>query len=171
MQRDIRDLFTAEEDLKSLPENHREEFLGKLQQQPKSTSTLFTWVKIVAVVITVITVGFGLINTYSDEEDISPMIAQIKAVEAEYLENIDVEWQRFIVLAKDEKLVDRFRKKLDELDSNYKDISIQFEEDANNILVVEALVENLQTRLQILKNIQNHIKILNQKNEQNENII
>ncbi|MDB9783042.1 hypothetical protein OAB88_08085 [Winogradskyella sp.] len=171
MKRDIRDLFKTEDELKTLPENHRAAFLSKLKKQSVPPSVFFVWTKIAAVILIVVVVGFGVIKNYSDKEDVSPMIAQIEAVEAEYLENIEVEWQSFIVLAKDEKLVERFRKKLDELDNNYQDISIQFKDDANNILVVEALVENLQTRLQILKDIQNHIKILNQNNEQHENTI
>ncbi|MEN8884807.1 MAG: hypothetical protein ABF246_00295 [Winogradskyella sp.] len=171
MKRDIRDLFKTEDELKTLPENHRAAFLGKLKKQSAPPSVSFVWAKIAAVILIVVVVGFGIIKNYSEKEDVSPMIAQIEAVEAEYLANIEVEWQSFIVLAKDEKLVERFRKKLDELDNNYQDISIQFKDDANNILVVEALVENLQTRLQILKDIQNHIKILNRKNEQNETTI
>ena len=171
MKRDIRDLFKTEDELKTLPENHRAAFLGKLKKQSAPPSVSFVWAKIAAVILIAVMVGFGIIKNYSDKEDVSPMIAQIEAVEAEYLENIEVEWQSFIVLAKDEKLVERFRKKLVELDNNYQDISIQFKEDANNILVVEALVENLQTRLQILKDIQNHIKILNRKNEQNDTTI
>ena len=99
------------------------------------------------------------------------MIAQIEAVEAEYLANIEAEWKSFVAIAKDEVLVKRFRKKLDELDNDYQDISLQFKEDSDNILAVEALIDNLQNRLQILKDIQKHIKILNQNNEHNENII
>lgn len=171
MKRDIRDLFKTEDELKTLPENHRAAFLGKLKKQSAPPSVSFVWAKIAAVILIVVVVGFGIIKNYSEKEDVSPMIAQIEAVEAEYLANIEVEWQSFIVLAKDEKLVERFRKKLDELDNNYQDISIQFKDDANNILVVEALVENLQARLQILKDIQKHIKILNQNNEQHENTI
>lgn len=99
------------------------------------------------------------------------MIAQVEAVEAEYLREINTEWTNFVAIANDKVLVARFKKKLDELDKDYQLISKQFKSNASNIQVVEALVENLQTRLQILKDIQEHIKILNQKNEQNEKSI
>ena len=101
----------------------------------------------------------------------SPIVAQIEAVEAKYLEDIEEEWENFVAIADDAILVERFRKKLNALDADYHDISIQFKQDSNNILVIESLVENLQTRLQLLKDIQNHIKILNQINEQHENTI
>ena len=64
-----------------------------------------------------------------------------------------------------------FKEKLTDLDNDYQEISRSFKNDSNNILVIESLVENLQTRLQLLKDIQVHINILNQKTEQNENTI
>jgi archaellum component FlaC len=92
------------------------------------------------------------------------MIAQIEAVEAEYLKDIEKEWENFIAIAEDEILVERFKKKLNKLDKDYQEISAQFKNYSNDIMVVESLIDNLQTRLQILKDIQEHIKILNQNN-------
>lgn len=170
MKQDIRDLFKEDEDLKTPPANHRNEFLEKLKKQNQSKKPSLKWLKIAAVFIVALTVGLSVF--YKEKtENVSPMIAQIEAVEAEYLKEIDAEWKNFVAIADDEMLVDRFKKKLDELDNDYKIISKQFKSDANNIQVVEALVKNLQTRLQILKDIQEHINILNQKNEQNEKSI
>jgi hypothetical protein len=171
MKRDIRDLFKEEDELKTLPENHRTEFLAKLKTQSKKSTNSFPWLKIAGVLLIALTVSFSLFYNKQEEQKVSPIIAQVEAVEAEYLANIETEWKSFVAIAKDDVLVERFRKKLDELDTDYKTISIQFKKDANNILVIEALVDNLQTRLQILKDIQAHIKILNQKNGQNENTI
>ena len=67
--------------------------------------------------------------------------------------------------------MERFKVRLNELDKDYQEISSQFNQDSNNIAVIESLVENLQTRLKLLKDIQEHIKILNQNNEQNEKSI
>lgn len=170
MKQDIRDLFSEEEDLKTPPQHHRNEFLDKLKKQKQSKNKRYRWIGAVAVVVVALTIGFALFPK-QPTENISPFIAQVEAVEAEYLEEIKTEWQNFVAIADDEVLVERFKKKLDELDNDYKIISNQFKSDANNIQVVEALVENLQTRLQILKDIQKHIKILNQNNEQYEKSI
>lgn len=170
MKQDIRNLFKEEDGLKTLPENHNAEFLEKLRTESKKESS-FSWLKIAAVLVIAISVGFGVFYNQPEEVKVSPMVAQIEAVEAEYLQNIEEEWKNFITIANDDVLVERFRIKLKELDSDYQAISIQFKNDTNNILVIEALVENLQTRLQILKDIQNHIKILNQKNEHHANTI
>ncbi|WP_296314412.1 hypothetical protein [Winogradskyella sp. UBA3174] len=171
MKRDIRDLFKEEDELKSLPENYRKEFLEKLKKQSKKKVTSFSWLKIAAVLLIALTVGFSLFYNNPEEEKVSPIIAQVEAVEAEYLKNIEVEWESFVALADDEILISRFKKKLEDLDTDYQEISVKFKNESDNLVVIEALVENLQTRLQILKNIQKHIKILNQKNEQHENII
>ncbi|MBC2845972.1 hypothetical protein [Winogradskyella flava] len=170
MKKDIRDLFKEEEELKILPKKHRAEFLDKLRKNSKKKSNTFFRLGIVAVAIIALTVGFNIF--YSEPvEEISPMIAQIEAVEAEYLADIETEWENFITIADDEILISRFKRRLEELDNDYQDIAVLFKNDSNNIAVVESLIENLQTRLQLLKDIQEHIKILNQNNEQHENTI
>ena len=60
-------------------------------------------------------------------------------------------------------MVDRFRNKLADLELDYQEITLQFKADRNNIEVIESLIENLKERLQLLKDIQEHINILNQK--------
>jgi len=173
MKQDIRNLFTEEDDLKTLPENHRMEFAEKLKKQSKPKQNLYAWLSAAAILIIALTIGFNAMEMESKQElkQSSPIIAQVETVEAEYLANIETEWQSFLAITDDAILVERFRKKLKELDTDYQEISLEFKEDANNILVIEALVENLQTRLQILKDIQKHIKILNETNEQYEKSI
>ncbi|MEP5253487.1 MAG: hypothetical protein ABJQ39_00380 [Winogradskyella arenosi] len=173
MKQDIRTLFSEEDDLKTLPKNHRTEFADKLKKQSQHKQHPYMWLGVAAILIIALTIGFNRVDivSYDNQDSPSPIVAQIESVEAEYLADIETEWQNFIALADDPVLVERFRKKLEDLDADYKAISIQFKDDSNNILVIEALVENLQTRLQILKDIQNHINILNQNNEQYENTI
>ncbi|WP_299115891.1 hypothetical protein [uncultured Winogradskyella sp.] len=171
MKRDIRDLFKEEDQLEILQENHRAEFLEKLQKQAKKKSSTFFWLSVAAIAIIALTVGFNIFYDSTTEQEVSSVVAQIEAVEAEYLEDIEQEWQNFIAIAEDEVLVTRFKKKLDELDKNYQEISVQFKNDPNNIIAIENLIDNLQTRLQILKDIQEHIKILNQNNEHYEKSI
>ncbi|EPR72024.1 hypothetical protein ADIWIN_2863 [Winogradskyella psychrotolerans RS-3] len=173
MKQDIRTLFTEEDDLKPLPKNHRSEFADKLKKQSKPKQNPYAWLSAAAILIIALAIGFNVRDMESKPElnQVSPIIAQVEAVEAEYLKDIETEWQSFVAIADDAVLIERFRKKLKDLDTDYKAISVQFKDDSNNILVIEALVENLQTRLQILKDIQNHINILNQTNEQYENTI
>lgn len=176
MKRDIRELFKNEDEIGNhkLPQNHRNQFLDKLKSSvsnKSNNSNTSSYLKIAAVLVIALTVGFGVFNTKEVEEQPSPLIVQVEEIEMQYLENIHAEWISFIGLTDDENLVKRYEKRLTSLDNDYQEISENFKNDPNNILVVESLITNLQTRLQLLKDIQEHIKILNQKNEQNENTI
>ncbi|MEH6535638.1 MAG: hypothetical protein V7719_04550 [Psychroserpens sp.] len=170
MKQDIRDLFKDDEASgKQLPENHRQEFYDQLKaSRPRRTSKLNTNYLFKVAVMVVLFMGLALIVFTTTDKVIeviveSPIETQIDALEQQYLANIDEEWQNFISVANDEKLVNRYRDKLDDLDNDYQEVSKQFKADNNNILVIETLVDNLKTRLQLLKDIQEHINLLNQK--------
>lgn len=172
MKRDIRTLFNEEEDLQQqLPENHRNEFIEKLKANQTKKHSNFIWLKVAATVILALSISYAVVQTQFQSSKPGPIVSQIEVIESEYLKDIETEWQNFLTLADDEVLVERFRRKLNDLDSDYKSISADFKNDTNNIQVIEDLVENLQTRLSLLKDIQKHINILNQKNEQNETSI
>jgi len=178
MEQDIRDLFKKEEQLKTLPKNHKADFLEKLKtskQHTKSKSNYSLLYRIAAILVMGLIVGYGIFKTNFNNSSLveeNALAQQIKTIETEYLANIDKEWQSFLILTKDEKLVKRFEKRLEDLDTDYKEISQQYKGATDDIFIIEILIENLQTRLQILKDIQKHIKILNQqKNEQYENTI
>jgi len=177
MKQDIRDLFSDDDASgKQLPDNHRQEFYDKLKaSRPRKTSKLNSnyLLKVAAIVVLFVAFTFAMFTTkdkISEEVVATPMETQIDIIEQQYLANIDLEWNNFISVTNDEKLIKRYRNKLDDLDADYQEISEEFKANNNNIQVIENLVENLKTRLQLLKDIQEHIKILNQKNEQYETI-
>ncbi|WP_047547929.1 hypothetical protein [Psychroserpens sp. Hel_I_66] len=180
MKRDIRELFKETDQFPTsraqLPDHHRQEFYDKLKaSRPRRTSIISTGylVKTAAIITLFLALTFTLFKTIETTSSTiveSSMETQIEAIEKKYLASIDQEWKQFVRVANDEKLVKRYRDKLDDLDRDYKDISKQFKTDNNNIMVIESLVENLQTRLKLLKDIQEHITILNQKTEPHETI-
>ncbi|WP_299278572.1 hypothetical protein [uncultured Psychroserpens sp.] len=179
MKQDIRDLFREDEvSNHKLPKHHRQEFYEKLKAsrpQRKSGLKMNYILKIAAIAVLFIAMAFTVFKmankTVANEiVNESSLEHQIESIEKEYLASIDKEWGKFVAVANDEKLVKRYKDKLDDLDADYQEISKQFKADNNNILVIEALVDNLKTRLQLLKDIQQHINLLNQKTEQYETI-
>ncbi|MCD2260000.1 hypothetical protein [Psychroserpens luteolus] len=179
MKQDIRDLFGKDEvSGKTLPDNHRQEFYDKLKaSRPRRKSGFkrnyllrIAAIAILFLAMTVVVLKTATTTVTNKVVEESSIETQIEVIEKEYLASIDKEWQNFISLATDEKLVKRYKDKLDNLDKDYQEISKQFKADNNNILVIEALVDNLKTRLQLLKDIQQHIHLLNQKTEQYETI-
>jgi hypothetical protein len=172
MKQDIRDVFKDDVvSRKQLPDHHRQEFYEKLKNQGSKQKMSWLWLKIAAVFLIALTVGFLVFTDNSDAVKVSPIMAQIETLEGEYLKDIDLEWEKFVAIADDEVLVERFRRKLDELDKDYQEISEQFKTDSNNIMVIEDLVNNLQIRLKLLKDIQSQIKLIDQKNEHYEDTI
>jgi len=176
MEQDIRKLFETGFDAdKKLPVSHRDEFQQKLKaskpkrKQKQGFRNVF---KYAAAILILVTLGYFSFNTLTNEPIIKESVLelQLKEVEQQYLENIEKEWQNFKTLTNDAKLVERYEKELNELNDDYQIISAQFKADSHNISIVENLVNNLQRRLQLLKDIQKHIKLLNQENGHYETI-
>jgi len=175
MEHDIRNLFDKNElPKKELPKFHREEFIEKLNQseekKPKRKSFLF--LKIASSIALIISLGYYYLENTSETEIIAKtqIQLQVEKVEKEYLINIDKEWKNFVEVTNDTILIKKYEEKLKEFDLDYNKISFQFKENPNNINVLESLIYNLQRRLQLIKDIKEHVKELNQKNTSNETI-
>jgi hypothetical protein len=175
MKRDIRDLFTDNEVSEhKLPKGHKEAFKVKLLEvKPNKTSKVFNykWLyKIAAMLLVFLALGYVLFpkNNTDNFRNTTEFTKQIKTIEEDYLISINKEWESFLLLAKDDNLVSRYKKRLEDLNADYKEIAKQYRDDNTDILMIEALVENLQTRLNLLKDIQKHINLLNQENEHYE---
>ncbi|MEY8848900.1 hypothetical protein AB9K26_08790 [Psychroserpens sp. XS_ASV72] len=172
MKQDIRELFKTEDEHKPLPEFHRDEFLQKLKKQNRSAQKpSLPLMKFAAILLITLSIGFLITKVLSPSVSEPTIKDQMATLESQYLKDIDNEWQKFVAIAEDDALVERFRKKLESLDQDYKEISKQYKLESNNILIIEELVNNLKTRLSILKDIQSQIKLIHQKNEQHENTI
>jgi len=171
MKQDIRDLFKQDDVSKrKLPKKHRNEFFKKLQfeKQKEAKPFNYKWIfKVAAFFLVFLAVSYFLFsrtdNTSSTKTE--EFIVQIKSIEKDYLESINKEWENFLLIAKDENLVNRYKEKLKDLDTDYKEISEAYNDHTNDVFVIEALVENLQTRLNLIKDIQKHINQLNQQSE------
>lgn len=172
MERDIRDLFTKNEEAHiEIPKNHRTEFLQKLAHQHKKKPSFLrnNIYKIVASVALVLACTVYYLSSISKVEK-TPLQLQVAEIEKEYLINIDKEWESFIAVAEDSILVNKYKVKMLDFDKDYRTITKQLDKTPNNIYALEALINNLQRRLELIKNIKEHIKELNQKSTRNETI-
>ena len=169
MKQDLKHILNKNKEAdKILPQNHREEFLMKLELQNKKTSGRSKYLRIASLILIFIAIGVITLVPNSNME-IEPLLLQLKEVENEYLRQIDAEWDQFVALSADKRLKQRFELKLNELQDDYWSLTTDFQNDPNNLMILESLINNLQTRLQLLKDIQKHINLINQKNDQDEN--
>ncbi len=171
MEKDLRNLFdTKEFPKKKLPAGHEVDFLQKLnQQKPAKKNSRSFFLKVAASIAIIFTVGYFTINSTMGDSQ-TELQKQVAEIEENYLKQIDQEWKTFQVVAKDPNLVKYYKERLDRLKEDYDQISKQFSEDPNNILIIEELIKNLQRRLELLKNIQKQIEA-NKQNKRYETII
>lgn len=171
MEKDLRKLFgTDEVSTKKLPKNHEEEFLQKLEKQTtkRKNPRTFFW-RVAASITIVLAVGYFAITMLGNNTQ-TPLQKQVAQIEKNYLKQIDQEWETFVKTANDPDLVTYYKDRLDRLKEDYNRISDQFSQEPNNIIILEELIQNLQRRLELLKNIQKQIKA-NKKNKRYETII
>jgi hypothetical protein len=172
MKQNLKQIVATEpEKDKSLPVNHRQEFLKKLQQQNKAKTMKFPYLKVAVVIVISLVFGALSLIYWPANNEQSPLLVQLQQVEKDYLNQIDKEWEAFASKTSDERLKRRYEQRLDELHADYTGLTLQFQKEPNNLQILESLIQNLQTRLQLLKDIQKHINLINQQNEHYENSI
>lgn len=174
MKQDIRKLFRDDDvTYKKLPENHRLEFIERL----KGSTNKKTRKRPIGILIKVaasIAILFSAYYIFLDENTQqqkrpTALEIQVQEIEQKYLQEIDNEWQQLLKITSDEQLITRFEKELSELQNDYLNISKEFRNNPNSITIIEELIDNLKTRLQLLKNIRSHINFINKETEHNEN--
>lgn len=173
MEHDIRKLFEKENlENKELPKFHRQEFLKKLEesQKKKPQKKPFFFYKIASILIIFGALFYLTIDYNKPNKKEDSILVQVKNIEKVYVESINKEWNKFVAITNDTVLVDRYKEKLNQSKKDYKTLTVSLDENPDSIHILEAIISNLQRRLELLKNIQEHIKELNQKNTSHETI-
>lgn len=99
--------------------------------------------------------------------DVSP---EFKKIENYYLASLNIELAKLEVNDENRALVDSFMTQLSELDEEYQRLNAEISETGLNESGVEALIANLQLRLELLLKLKSKLKDLNQsKNKNYEN--
>jgi septation ring formation regulator EzrA len=100
------------------------------------------------------------------EETAQPsLFTEMKSIEDEYLKHIASEWKTFQLTATDESLVKKYKERLENLDESYQELKQTFLVQKNSLTTLEKMIKNLQMRLTLLQEIQQHLKRL--QDEQN----
>ncbi|MCF4102098.1 hypothetical protein L1I30_10505 [Gillisia sp. M10.2A] len=176
-----------------LKKGHEKRFLDKLDNRKEGTVFLkdrgnsYLLLKIAAVIV--VAVGIGLFffmqpaitaepsvvdasskenvekETTSEEEfqlrDVSP---EFRKIENYYLANINVELAKLDITKDNKLLIDSFMEELSALDKEYKKLNIEVKEVGLNEQTIEAMVANLQLRMELLYKLKNKLKEIKQSN-------
>lgn len=173
MKQDIRKLFEKENlnSSQELPSGHRKEFQQKLRSSRQKKYAFSFLPKIAVMALVIMGTALGIYKFQTQKAYSETSISQIDLIEKQYLKSIESEWQEFISVTNDSTLIRRLDSKLKDLDKDYNKLSKQLKSNPENTTIIQSLIDNLQTRLELLEDIQIHIRILNSKPQDHESIL
>lgn len=178
MAQDIRDLFKKEQRLtqEKMPENHEKRFLEKLNKTlPVKKKFNFDWLQIAASIVLLLGLGFGTYNYFQPEDpvktvatinpvemktlgDVSP---GLKKVEDYYLASINLELSKIKYTPETKDVFDGYLEQLDVLNKEYENLSVELTKNGPSELTVNALIDNLKYRLNLLYRLREQLKEFN----------
>lgn len=194
MGQDIREMFKNENshEKAKLIKGHQKRFEARLEKElPSSASgNNFLFWKIAAVLVVIFGVGFFFLNTSGNQTDSNPVVdtpvreqsleenpedrfqlsdisPEFKKIENYYLAGINMELAKLEINNDNKALIDAFMLELEELDKEYQRLNAELNETGPNEQTIEAMISNLQLRLELLRKLK--IKLNELKNTKNKN--
>lgn len=181
----------------SLPKGHENRFLEKLEQElPQKKTALSYYVKIAAAIVIFLGLGgiaYFVQTDFSKESIPAPSVAEgvdeqknvspseneqitlgdlspdLKKIQEYYAANINLTLASLEVNDANKRLFDGYMNRLAVLDKEYKTLTKELNTYGPNEQTVNALINNLQLRLQLLYKLKNKLEEL-KKTKQHESI-
>lgn len=188
MAQDIRELFKEAQHVshETMPDNHQSRFLDKLDQAlPVKNKSSFNWLRIAASIVLLIGLGYGTYKYYGPSSTIVPetnvaatktvttktlgdVSPALKKVEDYYLASINLELSKMKYTPETKDLFDGYLQQLDELNKEYQRLSVELTENGPTELTVNALIDNLKFRLNLLYRLREQLKEFSASNTQSD---
>ena len=165
-----------------MSQDHEARFLEKLDEQlPIQSKSRFSWMQMAASIVVILGLSFGAFKmfntpvTLSDTTqkavatktlgDISP---DLKKVEDYYLANINLELSKLKLTDQNKELFDGYLKRLTELNTEYNLLSKELTKTGPNEFAVNALINNLKLRLNLLQRLKDQLNKINSSETKKE---
>ncbi len=199
MARDLRNMFAKEreEETYQMKKGHEARFLSKLEEEiptegthKKSNAPL--WLKIAASVIVIFSLGAyffagnevtntgpntQMVGNETSNESIQTislgnLSPDLKKIESYYVANINLELSELEFSGDNKALIDGYMERLAQLDEEYRRLNEELNNIGPNDQTINALIKNLQLRLQLLQKLKSKLNQLkSSKNEQEQSNI
>jgi hypothetical protein len=181
MQQDIRKILKDYKDKNvDLSENHASKFESLLlsemhQEKPKKKN--FKWLSIAASVVLIVSLAIQFYpkQTIILQEDAPKEISlgsispEFETIEKYYKNSINLEISQLEITDENKEMLDGYLLKIGELTKEYKSLTKELNTNGVNDATIEALISNLQLRLQLLQRLKKQLKqFKNLNTEQNE---
>ncbi|SNZ00303.1 hypothetical protein [Flagellimonas pacifica] len=199
MGRDLRELFEKERESKAYPmkKGHEDRFLSKLEvklprEEIEKKSNSFFWIRIAAAVVILFgTAVYFFFNRAKEDIPTNTQVAErdspnekintvslgdlspdLKKIESYYVTNINLELSELDFTGDNKVIVDSYMERLGELYKEYRRLTMELNEIGPNDDTINALIQNLQLRLQLLQKLRTKLNQLkSSKNEQKQSNI
>ncbi|MEM9143575.1 MAG: hypothetical protein AAGA86_11350 [Bacteroidota bacterium] len=190
MGQDLRELFKKEREAggPKMKSGHKARFAERLAAEIPRRKTVWYPYKIAAAVLLFLGVGVFIYSLSTGKGLETPRVVQknlepkedggislgdlspdLKKVEEYYMASIDLELSQLEVSKDNRMLVDSFMERLGDLNSEYKRLNTELNEMGPNDQTINALIKNLQLRLELLQKLKSKLSELkSSKNEQVE---
>ena len=182
MQRDIKkELESYQEEKVVLSAHHESKFQEKLftelhQEKPKKNT--FNWLSIAASVVLLVSISLQFYTNSNVEEEpkietkeitLGTISPEFNTIETYYTNSINLEISQLDLSDENKDLVDGYLLKIAELTKEYKSLTKELNTKGVNDATIDALIRNLQLRLQLLQRLKKQLKQLKNLNtKQNE---
>lgn len=179
MAQDLKELFKNDKvSGEKMPENHQARFLEKLDEAlPKAKAKKFSWVQIAASVVVLLGLSFGVFKYFQspviaktteiantktvDTKTLGDISPGLKKVEDYYLASINLELSKMTYTPETKELFDGYLIQLNTLDKEYQKLSLELTESGPSELTVNALIDNLKLRLNLLYRLRSQLQEFN----------
>jgi hypothetical protein len=198
MGQDIREMFRNEERRSDheLPSGHKRRFENRLEKElpQKKGGSGFNIMSIAAMIIVALGVGaFFFFNENNADPNLQIQVADVpehniqeeeststyrlsddspefKKIEDYYMASLNIQLARLDMTSENKELIDAFMIKLETLNDEYLALNAEIQESGLDGGTVEAMISNLQLRLDLLKKLKNKLDEIEQsKNNSYEN--
>lgn len=197
MAQDIRDLLKGENPGKAkLSEGHKSRFEAMLDKEMPQEKNSFSWLKIAAIALVLLSVSFfgyqylsdftGDINNTNanpivevdtkkndtpSQISIGDLSPDLKKVEDYYMAGINLQLASLKIAPENKELVDGYMSQLSILDKEYKKLNLELNKEGPTEATITALIDNLKLRLELLFKLKNKLnEFKTQENEKIDNI-
>jgi hypothetical protein len=187
MQQDIKEtLKNYKENNIELSATHSHKFEQLLQselQQQKPKTKNYKWLSFAASVVLLISLGIQFYPTETikpkdtetssalKEISLGSISPQFQTIETYYVNSINLEISQLYLTEENKEIVDDYLLKIAQLTKEYKSLTKELNTNGVNDATIDALISNLQLRLQLLKRLKkqlNEFKNLNTKQDETQ---
>ncbi|WP_428742339.1 hypothetical protein [Tenacibaculum sp.] len=175
MSKDIREILKNEvESTERLSTNHRQRFQQKLLDElhaKPSAKKSYQWLYIAASIVLLVSLGIQFYpkNTVApvikevpkelrNQISLGTISPELKTVEDYYVNTINYELSQLELTSENKELFDGYLTKIGELTKEYKSLTKELNTKGVNDDTINALIGNLQLRLQLLKRMQKQLQ-------------